>query len=218
MQKLVGLMSGGALHSSQSSSSAEEGNLTVFHVRAVTQLNLRDSHRLSPQVNGHRFCPCFWLLWKQFSTDPIVSKSLVIWAGGWQKCAVQNQSHHPCLCLRLQKMLCLNHVSWVDRLVAFQLAFAEYHLCVTDAPRRYWKLFVSEISVEGGYGSSNRPNSKKSCSIYTSCKNNFSVFVPCCFPHLAMAHISACQWTLLFPGFCFAGSMRAPACDLATDL
>lgn len=46
---------GGVLCSSSNSSSAEGGNLTAFHVRAVTHLNLRDSNRLSPHINGRVF-------------------------------------------------------------------------------------------------------------------------------------------------------------------
>lgn len=137
---------------------------------------------------------------------------------GRGKSFTQSQPRHPCLCLRLQKVMSLSHVSWAGRLVAFQLISAECHLCVTDTSHPPWKIPVSEISLGGGYSKSDTSNSKWSCCIYNSCKKNSWVFVTRCSPHLAMASISTCQWTLLFLGCCFPGLMWAAACDLATDL
>lgn len=133
--------------------------------------------------------------------------SLVIWRVEGSKNAPCNTSHIILICaLGHRKQCALTVFSWVDRLAAFQLLFLQNTIYVSQI-HCYWKWFVSEISMEGGYNKSNTPNSKKFCSIYTSCKKNFCFFVTYCFPHLAMACISTCQWTLLFLGFCFAGLM-----------
>lgn len=90
-------MSGGALHSSQSSSSAEEGNLTVFHVRAVTHLSLGTVTDCLPRLTDTGFV----LVSDSCGSNSLLIQSLAsLWSfgRGGGKNAPCNTSHIILVC------------------------------------------------------------------------------------------------------------------------